>query len=85
MSTVQDSTSNRPLTRAEIEEQVASLRTVGGVYDVVAYWVEYDNLPHDGPFSPAETEALERLGVSQKALTNHTPAALAADTETEIR
>jgi len=81
MSTDRDSTSNRQLTRAEIEEQVASRRTVGGVYDVVAYWVEYDNLPHTGPLSPVELDALARLGVSETALNNHNTAALAASRE----
>ncbi len=45
MSANRDSTSNRPLTAAEVDEQVASLRTVGGVYDYVAACVEHDNQP----------------------------------------
>lgn len=43
MTANRDSRTNRPLTQTELDAQLASLRTVGGVYDVVTYWVDHDN------------------------------------------
>lgn len=34
------------MTHAELDEKVASLFAVGGIYELVAYCVERDNRPH---------------------------------------
>lgn len=59
-------TVDRHLTPEEIAEQVASLRTVGGVYHHVADWVEYDNLT--APLTPTQLESLGRYGITADAL-----------------
>ena len=34
------------MTRAELDRAVASLHAVGGLYELIALWVEHDNAPH---------------------------------------
>ncbi len=36
----------RALSHAELDARVASLFSVGGIYELVARWVEHDNRPH---------------------------------------
>lgn len=45
MSANRDSNAASELSAKELDDQVASLRTVGGVYDYIAACVEYDNRP----------------------------------------
>lgn len=39
-------TDPRVLTHAELDSRVRSLYSVGGLYEIVAHWVEHDNRPH---------------------------------------
>lgn len=37
---------NKPMTHEALDRAVETLRHVGGLYEIIALWVEHDNRPH---------------------------------------